>query len=185
MDLSPHTHLAVHPVTYIPTPLSCVVDLNRSLSFLSWPCILYSLEQLEVEWVYVCCSTFLLPPSSISLIITQERTLFVWGFDKTTSLDELIEYFENNFRNVVNIRQRTKLTKNRESAEESGEQSEKVWAFDAKSFPYQLSIKNSSFQWPGKCPHKFQLSLFYCYLYQSDNWSSDFQLSHHSRQNFI
>jgi hypothetical protein len=71
--------------------------------------------------------------------------LFVWGFDKTTSLDELIEYFENNFRNVVNIRQRTKLTKNLEPVEESGEQSEKVWAFDAKSFPYQLSIKNSSF----------------------------------------
>ena len=44
----------------------------------------------------------------ISLIISQERTLFVWGFDKTaTSLDDLIEYFENNFRNVVNIRQRT------------------------------------------------------------------------------
>jgi len=59
-------------------------------------------------------------------ISLQERTLFVWGFDKTTSLDELIEYFENNFRNVVNIRQRTMLTKNREPAEESGEQSEKV-----------------------------------------------------------
>jgi len=41
-------------------------------------------------------------------ISLQERTLFVWGFDKTaTSLDDLIEYFENNFRNVVNIRQRT------------------------------------------------------------------------------
>lgn len=38
----------------------------------------------------------------------QERTIFVWGFDKTTtSLDDLIEYFEENFENVANIRQRT------------------------------------------------------------------------------
>ena len=41
-------------------------------------------------------------------IFFQERTLFVWGFDKTkTSLDDLIEFFEEGFENVVNIRQRT------------------------------------------------------------------------------
>ena len=34
--------------------------------------------------------------------------MFVWGFDKTkTSLDDLIEFFENGFQNVVNIRRRT------------------------------------------------------------------------------
>ena len=58
-------------------------------------------------------------PSSISLIITQERTLFVWGFDKTTSLDDLIEYFENNFRNVVNIRQRTAPRKENQAEDQS------------------------------------------------------------------
>ena len=32
----------------------------------------------------------------------------MWGFDKTkTSLDDLIEFFEEGFENVVNIRQRT------------------------------------------------------------------------------
>ena len=32
----------------------------------------------------------------------------MWGFDKTkTSLDDLIEFFEDGFENVVNIRQRT------------------------------------------------------------------------------
>jgi len=37
-----------------------------------------------------------------------ERTMFVWGFDKTkTSLDDLIEFFEKGFENVVNIRRRT------------------------------------------------------------------------------
>ena len=74
----------------------------------------------------VCCSTFRISfspfsqlssgtsrtTSSISLIISQERTLFVWGFDKTTtSLDDLIDYFETNFRNVVNMRQRTKIVR--------------------------------------------------------------------------
>jgi len=58
-------------------------------------------------------------------ISLQERTLFVWGFDKTaTSLDDLIEYFENNFRNVVNIRQRTAPIRVKEE-EESGMESEK------------------------------------------------------------
>jgi len=58
-------------------------------------------------------------------ISLQERTLFVWGFDKTaTSLDDLIEYFENNFRNVVNIRQRTAPIRAKEE-EESGMESEK------------------------------------------------------------
>ena len=34
--------------------------------------------------------------------------MFVWGFDKTkTSLDDLIEFFEKGFQNVVNIRRRT------------------------------------------------------------------------------
>jgi len=52
-------------------------------------------------------------------ISLQERTLFVWGFDKTaTSLDDLIEYFENNFRNVVNIRQRTAPIRVKEEEEE-------------------------------------------------------------------
>ena len=32
----------------------------------------------------------------------------MWGFDKTkTSLDDLIEFFEEGFENVANIRQRT------------------------------------------------------------------------------
>jgi len=59
-------------------------------------------------------------------ISMQERTLFVWGFDKTaTSLDDLIEYFENNFRNVVNIRQRTAPIRVKEEEEENGMESEK------------------------------------------------------------
>ena len=34
--------------------------------------------------------------------------MFVWGFDKTkTGLDDLIEFFEKGFENVVNIRRRT------------------------------------------------------------------------------
>jgi len=58
-------------------------------------------------------------------ISLQERTLFVWGFDKTaTSLDDLIEYFENNFRNVVNIRQRTTPIRVKEE-EENEMESEK------------------------------------------------------------
>jgi len=58
-------------------------------------------------------------------ISLQERTLFVWGFDKTaTSLDDLIEYFENNFRNVVNIRQRTTPIRVKEE-EENQMESEK------------------------------------------------------------
>jgi hypothetical protein len=52
-------------------------------------------------------------------ISLQERTLFVWGFDKAaTSLDDLIEYFENNFGNVVNIRQRTAPIRVKEEEEE-------------------------------------------------------------------
>lgn len=48
--------------------------------------------------------------------------MFVWGFDKTsTSLDDLIEYFENNFRNVVNIRQRTAPVKEEEEEQEGPE----------------------------------------------------------------
>jgi len=48
----------------------------------------------------------------------QDRTLFVWGFDKTTtSLDDLIDYFEGKFRNVVNIRQRTMPVHDREESD--------------------------------------------------------------------
>ena len=42
--------------------------------------------------------------------IFQERTLFVWGFDRATSLDELIDFFETEFPNVVNMRQRTAIS---------------------------------------------------------------------------
>ena len=55
-----------------------------------------------------CLGPFLRNQTCFALLFRQERTLFVWGFDKaSTSLDDLIEYFENGFRNVVNIRQRT------------------------------------------------------------------------------
>lgn len=42
-------------------------------------------------------------------IAVQERTFFVWGFDRATSLDDLIEFFETEFPNVVNLRQRTAI----------------------------------------------------------------------------
>lgn len=61
-------------------------------------------------------------------ISMQERTLFVWGFDKgSTSLDDLIEYFEGNFPNVVNIRQRTTAAREEKDdiMEEDDEQGEK------------------------------------------------------------
>jgi len=59
-------------------------------------------------------------------IAMQERTLFVWGFDKTTTtLDDLIEYFENNFRNVVNIRQRTRPVKELDEDENCSEKEPK------------------------------------------------------------
>ena len=44
-----------------------------------------------------------------SFFIFQERTFFVWGFDRATSLDDLIEFFETEFPNVVNLRQRTAI----------------------------------------------------------------------------
>jgi len=56
-------------------------------------------------------------------ISMQDRTLFVWGFDRAnTSLDDLIEYFEGNFQNVVNIRQRTAPVKEDEDVEEEEEE---------------------------------------------------------------
>ena len=55
-----------------------------------------------------CLGLFPRNQTCFALLFRQERTLFVWGFDKaSTSLDDLIEYFENGFQNVVNIRQRT------------------------------------------------------------------------------
>ena len=58
-------------------------------------------------------------------ISMQERTLFIWGFDRaTTSLDDLIEYFESNFQNVVNIRQRTMAVADKEDHEAMEDDSE-------------------------------------------------------------
>lgn len=60
-------------------------------------------------------------------ISMQDRTLFVWGFDKAnTSLNDLIEYFEGNFQNVVNIRQRTAPVKEDEDVEEAEGMMEEV-----------------------------------------------------------
>jgi len=51
-------------------------------------------------------------------IAVQERTLFVWGFDRATSLDELIDFFETEFPNVVNMRQRTAISDDDEKKRE-------------------------------------------------------------------
>ena len=71
--------------------------------------------------------------------LSQERTLFVWGFDRaSTSLDDLIEYFEGNFPNVVNIRQRTA------AARVHGEEDEEDMMDEVKS-EKQAKITNKNF----------------------------------------
>lgn len=53
-------------------------------------------------------------------IAIQERSVFVWGFDReTTTLDDLLDFFEGNFEGVGNVRQRTQPVTN-EEGEETG-----------------------------------------------------------------
>ena len=42
----------------------------------------------------------------------------MWGFDRATSLDDLIDFFETEFPNVVNMRQRTAISDDDEKKRE-------------------------------------------------------------------
>ena len=79
-----------------------------------------------------------------SFFIFQERTFFVWGFDRATSLDDLIEFFETEFPNVVNLRQRTAI--NEDNDEKVFLQFHGIFVLKIKFIYYYYKSPNSIFQ---------------------------------------